>query len=324
MTEIIDGGTVYSTYGLFDGGTAFSNFDVVEDSYQGELLKDGDFELDGYLTGERLGVYLRDIDLGSVGFRDQDSPVPNGDALMFGRDTLAGPEWGLAFSANHGRDQQAARSAIGKLAAAWNGAASRATPGAVSVLRYRLAGETRRVYGRPRAFSMDPALLFIMGLGRASGKFQTDSPLHYADTAQQLTLQMAVPSGSVITWPGVWPLVFSQGSDRQGVIQDVGGDAPTPVTATIRGPVTNPFVEGDGWRIDLNTTLAYDQTVTVDARARTALRNDGASLAGSLRRTTYLDACRLAPGPAEIRFGGIDPTGTARCDIQWRPAFYGF
>ena len=159
---------------------------------------------------------------------------------------------------------------------------------------------------------------------RATAQFQTDSPLHYADTAQQLTLQMAVPSGSVITWPGVWPLVFSQGSDRQGVIQDVGGDAPTPIIATIRGPVTNPFVEGDGWRIDLNTTLAYDQSVTVDARARTALRNDGASLAGSLRRTTYLDACRLAPGPAEIRFGGIDPTGTARCDIQWRPAFYGF
>lgn len=324
MTEVIDGGTVYSTYGVFDGGTAFSNFDVVEDSYQGELLKDGDFELDGYITGDGLGVYLREIDLGSVGYRDQDSLVPHGDGIMFGRDQLSGPEWGLAFSANHGRDQQAARAAIGKLAAAWNGAASRSRPGAVSVLRYRLTGETRRVYGRPRVFSQDPTFLFFMGLGRAAAKFQTDSPLHYSDTAQLLSLQLAAPSSSVITWPGVWPLVFSKGSDRQGVIHEVGGDAPTPVTATIRGPITDPFVEGPGWRIALATTLAYDQSVTIDARSRTALRNDGASLAGALSRTTYIDDARLAPGPAEIRFGGIDPTGGARCDIQWRPAFYGF
>ena len=325
MTETVyDGGTVYSTYGLLDGGTAFSNFDVVEDSYQGEFLKDGDFELDGYLTGENLGVHLRSVDLGSVGYRVQDAPLPHTDGTMFGRDYLTGTEWGLSFSADHGTDQDAARSAIGALAAAWLGAASRNTPGQVSVLRYRIAGKTRRVYGRPRGFAMDPTFLVFTGLGRATATFQTADAIHYDDTPQLLTLQMAVPSSSVITWPGVWPLVFSKGSDRQGVIQDVGGDAPTPITATIHGPITDPYVEGDGWRIALGTTLAYDQSATIDTRARTAIRNDGASLGGALSRTTYLDAARLSPGPAEIRFGGIDPTGTARCDIQWRPAFYGF
>lgn len=325
MTETVyDGGTVYSTYGMFDGGTAFSTFDTVLDAYQGELLKDGDFELDGHITGQGLGVHLREIDLGTTDHREQDAPVPHGDGWMFGRDHLSGPTWRLVFAAVHGSNQAAAEAGLGSLARAWLGAASRRTPGAVSLLRYRVAGRTRRVYGRPRGFSPDVNNLFYTGHARALADFQTDGPLHYADTAQVLSLQLAAPSSSVITWPGVWPLVFSKGSDRQGVIHEVGGDAPTPVIATIRGPITDPYVEGPGWRIALATTLAYDQSVTIDARTRTALRNDGASLGGSLSRTTYIDAATLAPGPAEIRFGGIDPTGTARCDIQWRPAFYGF
>lgn len=308
---ILDGGSPFTIFEETGGGPALGT----------SLLQDGDFELDGHLTGLGLGVYLKAIDLGTVGHRSQDAAVPNGDGLMFGRDLYSGAEWRLSFAANHGRDQAAAHNALGALAKAWLGAASRHTPGARSLLRYRIAGQTRRVYGRPRDFAPDPNALFFTGLAHATAGFQSDSALHYADTAGTLDLQMVAPSTSVITWPGVWPLTFSRGSDRQGFINNVGGDAPAPFTATINGPITDPYVKGDGWEIRFTGTLAYDQTVTVDTRANTIT---GGLPPGALHRTSYLDTARLKPGAAEVTFGGIDPTGTATCRLQWRPAFYGF
>lgn len=312
---------------IYDGGSPYTLF---EDTPEGPVLaanplrEDGDFELDGYLTGKGLGVYLKSIDLGTVGYRDQDAPVPNGDGLMFGRDSYSGASWGLSFTANQGMDKAAAHAAISALAKAWRGAASRLTPGARSVLRYRIAGQTRRVYGRPRGFQPDPNALFFTGLAHATADFQTDSPLHFADTEASIDLRLAVPSTSVVTWPGVWPLVFTPGSDRQGIIRSVGGDAPTPFTATINGPITNPFIRGGGWDMQFTGTLAYDQSLIVDTRANTVLRNDGASLGGWLHRSSYLADARLDPGSSELTFGGIDPTGTATCRLQWRPAYYGF
>ena len=105
----------------------------------------------------------------------------------------------------------------------------------------------------------------------------------------------------------------------------MGGTAPAPFVEVIHGPITNPWIAGPGWRFDFLTTLAYDQTLTVDTRpwAQTVLRNDGASLAGTLTRaSTALSDARLLPGGgAWLTFGGIDGTGTATCSVSWRPTY---
>ena len=69
-------------------------------------------------------------------------------------------------------------------------------------------------------------------------------------------------------------------------------------------------------------SLAFDQSVTVDTRKFTVLRNDGVSLAGTLARGARLSQARLKPGSSNVTFGGTDATGRATCLFTWHPTFY--
>src|SRR5699024_8281152 len=100
---------------------------------------------------------------------------------------------------------------------------------------------------------------------------------------------------------------------QQGTIDDVGGDSPTAPIITIHGPIQRPWLEGPGWRLDLNTELAYDQSLVVDPRpwANTVIRSDGTSLGGALSMRSRLSQVRLTPGSASVKFGGNDATKTS-------------
>src|SRR5699024_2069484 len=79
-----------------------------------------------------------------------------------------------------------------------------------------------------------------------------------------------------------------------------------------------------GWRIALNTSIAYDQTIVVDTMAQTVTReSDGASFAHVLTYDSDLSA-RLAPGGQEVVFSGRDTTNTASVDVEWSNASNGF
>ncbi|MGL5850182.1 MAG: hypothetical protein ACRCZD_05290, partial [Phycicoccus sp.] len=209
------------------------------------------------------------------------------------------------------------------LARAWDASAVRSTPGALSVLRYNLGGRVRRVYGRPRRFSVAMRTTLWSGVTAAVADFQLADVLHYDDELQSVGVSIVPASTGGLVSPLKSPLSTLGGGARQGVIS-VGGSAPTPFRATVRGPITNPWIAGPGWRIELATTLASDQSITINTRpgASSVLRQDGASMAGSLSRTTRLSTAVLRPGPSEITFGGTDPTGTASCTLTWRNAHH--
>lgn len=286
-------------------------------------LRHGDFDLNGYVIGgdDSRPVYAVGLDTGVADHRGQDEENPSGDDRFFGRDLLSGPTWTFEFRMGSATPE-ASLAALAGITRCWR-SAPRDT-GAESVLRYSVGGRTRRVYGRPRRFSQNPNLVFIMGHIAAAGQFVTKDSLHYGDELQSLTVTLVPGDAGGLVSPLISPLTTVAGGTRQGIIPDVGGDAPAPLTATFRGPVTNPSVSSRGWVIGLNTSLAYDQSVTVDTRNGTVLRNDGASLGGALTRRTYLPEARLQPGAQEIIYTGTDPTGTSSCTVAWRPAFYGF
>lgn len=285
-------------------------------------LRDGEFELDGYLTGKGHPVHAFAFEPGSAETRNQDVANPHDDSLLMGRDRQTPTTWVFEFSSQHGEDKAAARAALNDLHRHWADRSKRTEPGQLSVLRYGLAGRTRRVYGRARRFAPVVGSLFSTGKASAVADFQTADTLHYADEEQRLTLDIVPPTQFGLTEPLTAPLTTSGGGERQGIIQ-VDGDAPAHLTATIHGPISDPWVGGAGWRITLDADLAYDQSVTIDSRTKTVLRNDGASMAGALSRSSYLMDVRVDPGPQEIIFGGTDQTGTARCVVAWRPAYYG-
>ena len=288
------------------------------------MPEDRQYELAGLLFGDRTPLMVTDFDLGAAEWDVQDANNPTTDGTYMGRDYLRPPQWTFTLGTD-GQDDVEASALLASLTRAWRTAAPRSTPGAVCELRYGLAGQRRTVFGRPRRFApIIGGAPFEQGFASAVADFQLVDALHY-DTAERSTeIGMRVTSEGGWVWPATFPIITAGSGQREGVIEDVGGDAPTPVVVTIFGPIVNPWIAGPGWRLDLTTTLAYDQSLTVDARpwVNTVIRSDGASLGGALSRTSRLSQARLAPGSSVLSFGGSDPTATAHAVFVWRPAFH--
>jgi hypothetical protein len=292
-----------------------------------EAYRDGYFELagvgfSGYRDEIPLGVL--GLDTGSAEVRDQDKPNPVGDGVLFGRDTLGGPTW--AFDINtDAPDATSALAHASRLATAWR--SGRDQTGVALPLTYHTGGRVRRVYGRPRRYSgPTPDLMTNKGKARITADFQCVDHLHYDEAQRSVTVRLVTDTSGGWVLPDQWPIDTLAGGQRQGVIDDVGGDATTPFRLQFTGPISAPWAAGPGWRVELpDLTLAYDQYVTVLTHpwALTVTRNDGANLAGALSPRTRLLQARMRPGKGEFTFGGIDPTNTATCTLSWRPAWHG-
>lgn len=286
-------------------------------------LRNGDFDLNGYVIAgdDSRPVYAVGVDLGVAEHRTQDEFNPHGQDRYFGQDQLSGPTWTLELRAERNITTEQALAALAGVTRAWRAAPD--GPGEESTLRYMAGGRIRRVYGRPRAFTADPNLLYSLGYLSMGAQFVTADTLHYDDVEDRLTVGLVPGNAGGLRAPLIGPLTTVRGGQRQGLVL-VEGDAPAPMRVVIQGPVTNPVVSSTGWRIALTGTLAYDQTVTIDTRKGTVRRNDGADLGGWLSRTTFLPEARLRPGTREIVFSGTDATGTATATVHWRPTYYGF
>lgn len=283
------------------------------------VLQDGDFELDGYLFSgsRRRPLYVQGFSIEPARTRVQDVANPMAPELRQGRDQRTPPLWRFGFRVGHGGAAVTLADLAG-LTTAWN--ALTAVPDAESVLRYAIAGRTRRVYGRAREMSPDFSMVYDLGRVVATGDFHPRDVWLYDDEMQSLTVSLIPTSTRGLKSPLKAPLTTAQGAQRQGQVT-IGGDAPAPVELEFKGPIINPVASSTGWEVGLNLTLAYDQTVTVNTRTGTVRRNDGANLAGVLTRRTYLPEARMKPGARELIFAGTDPTGTATCTMRWRNTY---
>lgn len=284
-------------------------------------LLDGDFELDGFLLSGSAsdGLAIRAVQRNASKDRTQDEYNPAGDSIHMGRDFRSPPTWVLSLAVGHGPQPEVMQQ-LSQVARAWRNAPR--GPGEESILRFGIGGQIRRMYGRARNFHPEPEDLFALGQLLATAEFHPWESVQYGDTATSVTLGLIYQGDGGLVSPLVSPLTTTASTPRQGLL-NVAGDAPTPVEVTFKGPVINPSVSSSGWEIALNSTLAYDQSVTIDTRLGTVLRSDGASLAGALSRRTYLPDARLEPGAREIIYRGTDATGTSTCTVAYRPAFYG-
>lgn len=286
-------------------------------------MRDGSFDLNGQMFGAGTQVRVRAFEPGDRIVRHQDVDRPGRDGRLMGRDSVDGPEWtfDLIVKGGGGADTF---DLLDQIRTAWERSHR---PGELSVLRYALPGRVRRVYGRPRRFAPNMQSVkhgWHFDHYPVLATFQLTDPLIYADTASVLDLALGTASTEGVTWPVTWPVVWgSTPGQRQGEVV-VGGDAPVPFEVTFHGPSTGNasgfWAAGAGWRIDLDTTLAWDQSATVDTRTSTVTRNDGRSLAGSARGR-FLTA-RLSPGQQEISWGATDATGTARMTLTHRPGYW--
>lgn len=283
------------------------------------MLRHGEFEINGYRFGCDGPVKVTGFRSQGVSWRVQDQHNPVGDGIRFGTDYADPNEVKLDLSIS-ASSPELVREAHGDLATAWVGGPRR-EPGELVALRYGIHGQTRCVFGRPRELDINEGPMWSQKIAQGVASFAREGYLFFDDQAQvsaRITLHASETGGLI--FPIEFPWGTMPGGPRRGQVT-VGGSVSTPATVLVHGPVTDPTVSSGGWQVGFrDLTLAYDQTVTVDPMAGTVLRNDGASLAGKLTRSTFLADVRMRPGPQEVIYAGDDPTGTSWAEVSWHPA----
>lgn len=294
------------------------------------VLAESQFELDGYVFGRDRAVNVAVFDVGEPEVEVGDLALPGRDGTVFGRDTKQGPE--LVFEVNVlRRSADDAKTEWALFASRWDAPAARARPGQVVALRMRLPGaRTVVAYGRPRTLERTSSLA-LMAQGRidATATFQCAGTSFFADGeepgtgARSITLSLVAEAGGGITWPVTWPIVWGAPGERQDAVVN-SGEAPSWPVITFEGPVAQPSLElvGTGRALRLDTTLAFDRSVTIDTRpwVQTVLRDDGASMAGTLRGASLAEF-QLPVGQTTLAYRGTDMSGQSRCTVTWRDAY---
>lgn len=260
------------------------------------------------------------VDFGDAEVRSQDVSQPHSDGDLFGRDFRGGRTITFDLAVN-GPDEEV-HDRLDELATVWDADAIRRQPGGVAELRCAFRGRERVAYGRPRRFATDVKHVFH-GVAGAVADFQTVDHRFYSVGERQVSTGLAAATGGGLVAPLASPLATTGDSDRS-VIMDVDSQYPVWPVITIEGPITDPEVEILGvWRVKLRTTLAYDETLTVDTRPwRRAVTIDpgGRSARGAFTRDSVrLTSASVPPGRHEVAFRGRT-SGAPSMTVRWQSA----
>jgi hypothetical protein len=297
---------------------------VIIKDFNFEILPDVDAD-DGVLFGIGQDVSLDDggFTPGSTDWATQDAESSQNGTTAFGRDRLLGPTWNWQLHVNRDDDVNALES-LAELKTAWRALHIRNTPGAVLPLRYRLAGRTRRIYGRPRRFEESPTNTMLGGHLPISVDFKCVDGFTYDDVMQNVSMRLGqeledegIDTGGGFIFPLTFPTITLPPTKRQSRVL-IGGDAPAYPIIRFQGPVTNPVLITDDWRIGVTMQIQDGQYVEIDTRPwkQTALLNGNASVAGLLGRKTRMDKVVFNPGVFEARYNGFS-SGETICTVRW-------
>ena len=285
-------------------------------------MLDGQYALDGFLFGraeDAVTVLTGGLDTPSYEIRNQDTPAPQGDSVFFGRDYLTPPTWTFTLAV---KDDVNVYPVLNNLAAAWRADSKRTTPGALSTLTYMRNGEPRRVYGRPRQFTVDHGDVIDHTFKLVTATFTLADNFSYSEMEHSLTLGLVETSQEDgLLFPADFPWEFvSDGFTRTGQIT-ITASLPTPFIVAIAGPVTGQATNFSlrsttGWQMDFGTYLSAHGNIRVDTSTGDVRRNS-ATFGGSIRQRADYRA-RLQPGPQELIFTANDPTYTTSATIRWR------
>ena len=298
-----------------------------------DTLREHQFELlpsvdatEGFVFGIGAEVSLDENGFapGADEWTGQDNQGTQGQTL-FGRDVLTGPSWGWDLHVNRS-DVDGALDTLGRFKTAWRAMHIRNTPGAQVALRYRIAGRTRRIYGRPRRFDAPPNNQILSGFVPVGVDFKAVDAYTYDDEISTATLTLGgggsdPNSSGGLEFPVTFPLVSEPGEGNTSQVL-VGGDAETHPIVRFNGPVSNPSLTADDWTLGLTMDIPDGQYVEVDTRvwANTVMLNGNASVAGKLGRRDRLDKVVLRPGRPSFVFRGYSSNGTATCQVSWANA----
>ena len=288
------------------------------------LVRDYNFELNGVVFGigqpvdmEENGFKPGDPDLASSRARN-----PTGHGTLPGRDFRGSATWAFDLFVN-GTDPAGALATAATLRNAWWNERTEDTPGAFDVLRYRLAGRTRRIYGRAQHWTPTIGNGLLGGFVPITADFEQMDPFIYDDQEQSVSIgYYGTPPVAGLEGPLESPLISDGGDNvvQLGVV-NVAGERPTWIEVEFHGSQINPWVTLGSWRIELNDSVGTDDHVVIDPRplARTVLRNGSGRV--RISNTSRLAVMQLAPGRYTLGYGALSADGSAGVTIRWHNAY---
>lgn len=134
--------------------------------------------------------------------------------------------------------------------------------------------------------------------------------------------QVTRPSGGGFILPVIGPIVSSGATGGSTTIYNLG-NATTPISIRLTGPLTNPFIRNaaNGLTMQLTYTIPGGSYVDVDMYEKTILLNDDSSVLST--RTDDSDWWGLEPGNNVISFNTSDSTDTGNMEITGWPGYLG-
>lgn len=292
-----------------------------------ELTHDHQFELDGYVFGYDCPVETDPSGFQPSGttIRSSDSELPTEDGSRPGIDRKGVDTWKFSLYTNCETEEEA-YAALEAIKEAWDADDVRLEPGEVCTLRYRIAGETRVVYGRPRRFTPVIDNRSLSGMIPIQCDFDVMYPQVFEDELHTVTIPIGPPidvnAGLLV--PFIPPVTLSAGASERKSEVNIGGNMKTPIILEFTGPIAaGASVQVGDWIAELVDPVGPDEddAVTIDARpwVRSATTRNGGGVRVS-PRVTRISKMSLAPGRYAVTFRGEDPTVQARVKVSWRSA----
>lgn len=287
------------------------------------VLQEKQFELDGVVFGLHAGIAVTKWDPGAPAIRTADVDQAVGDGIRMGRDTKGSATWNFSLSVD-GEDENDAWAKLADLAEAWDGDWVREEPDRVVELRYKIAGETRVVYGRPRQWTAIVDNMSMLGRIDVEAQFVLVDHRIYGDTMHSALFRLVAPLevDAGFTTPVTPPFTSAAGSATIEDSLTIGGKIATPIIVTFENNIDQPAIRVGGWTAGLAEAVHEDDPVTIDARPwiRAATHSDGGGAKVS-PRVTRISQMWLEPGNYSVIFTGTDVTGTGHALVSWREAY---
>lgn len=293
------------------------------------LAKDGSFVFNGLTAAEFTDITIVEFDPGTGEVESNDLANPVFDDKYMGVDFFRPPTWTFTLmvttSVRGSGRARAVMDTVGRIARAWRSDPASKKAGALAKLSFTFAGsDTRTAYGRPRQFAYEASHSAPLGYATVTVAFELADPIIYGGKSETKTLMSAPPIQSGLKEMLSEPLtVGGESGIRQGVIEDTGGDAPAVFTVKVFGPGRDPSFSIDGNKYAFKgLTLDEGYALVVDSRQGTATYRGGNELSRMSPRSRLKGVRLPASAECEVTFGINDPTGLARCEFSWNPAYY--
>jgi hypothetical protein len=283
-------------------------------------LNEGQFQFEGINFGSPSDtLIIEDATLDAPSVVSNDTQNPFGNNVFMGRDRLQPAVWSFEIATNNDTSVDGFNTARA-LVAAWRSTLNQ--PYVLKPLYFCTGGKQQVVYGRPRRISgLKPDFLGQRGVQKIVAEFALADSFVYEGVENFFYMDLVPMTGGGLTSPFKTPIKTLNTSGYTEDTITVGGDTSAPFSVKFHGPITNPYVSGDGWRVGLTGTLAYDRYVVVDTRTMTATWDNGTSAASLIDVKSNLRT-RLSLGGQRVSFGGSDDSYTAYAEIKWRNASY--